>query len=48
MHKFAPEVTAPDFIRMMIMVEGENQGILPSLLEEPAEAFDAKPKKRKT
>ena len=46
-HKFSPPMTVPDFIRMMIMVEGENQGIIRSLLDEPAEAFDVRPKRRK-
>jgi hypothetical protein len=46
-HKFAAPMTIPEFIRMMIMVEGENQGIVKSLLDEPSESFNVRPKRKR-
>jgi hypothetical protein len=44
--RHAPEITPVEVLRMMIMTTAEDMGFIESVLDEPASAFDLKPKKK--
>lgn len=46
-HKYAVPMTIPDYIRMMILIEAESEGIIRSLLDEPPETFNVRARPRK-